>query len=253
MSSKEPVSLNEIMNEEQAKHLQKQEYSNIIDTYDDIPEEILLESLLLSQQQNKQQIEENDRIMAFQLQQQEEQLFGNNYTQFEEEKPKYESSYHKTQYTKVQVPKKPKYVFVDYDETPNTQEPINNTKKLKKNEKTENQTQTDTTTNKNNEQNDIQRKPKRKRKRKNKKKLNNNMNYENKSHNKIKEEISVPTKHDPKEWSKKHHERLKDYEVMGELDENIHVSNSAFNSIRNTLDKKGYAKHQSLQFSNKKR
>ena len=47
------------------------------------------------------------------------------------------------------------------------------------------------------------------------------------------------SKHDAKQWSKKHMQRLNEYETGGNLEMDLNIGNNAYNSFRNQMDKRG--------------
>jgi len=90
---------------------------------------------------------------------------------------------------------------------------------------------------------------KRKRRRKNKKietvdnRTENNNNENDNNHQTITEKKPITTKHDPKVWNQKHVKRLKAYEAVGDVNaDDMHISNKAFNAIRYRLERKGFTK-----------
>lgn len=61
-------------------------------------------------------------------------------------------------------------------------------------------------------------------------------------------------KHDSTVWNKKHIERLNEYDIFGNLNENeVHLNSQSYNSLRNALEKKGFKKFEGPMIESRKR
>jgi len=61
-------------------------------------------------------------------------------------------------------------------------------------------------------------------------------------------------RHDSTVWNKKYVERLNQYDIFGNLNDNeLHFNSQSYNSFKSSLDKKGFKKFEGPMIENRKR